>query len=164
MWALCFSVTCYRSAKVQSPEVRQPAQEEMASITLTKERPVNTFPISPQTLAAAPKILEVTVSKVVNPEKSQVAIFVYLSRTGEKKGIEDEKIPLGNFSLYPPDRPGKFLLQTSGAFDNLSATVADPKAPEVRLALEMKSLDATKSSAAVEVTLAPPQWRSDEPK
>ncbi|MCM3901391.1 MAG: hypothetical protein ND866_06775 [Pyrinomonadaceae bacterium] len=163
IWALFFSGNCYRSAKVQGPETLDPGQEKMAPITLTKERAVNSFPVTPQTLAAAPQILEVSVTKVVNPEKLPVAIYVSLSPAGEKAVPELEKIPLGNFSLYPPDRPGKFLLQATAAFDKLKGAVA-PKANEVRLVLEMKSLDAKESSAPVEVTLAPPQWRTDEPK
>lgn len=54
------------------------------------------------------KFVEVEVVKVFNPKKYPVIFDVYY------RCINNKKILLGTFSLYPSDNPGKFIVATQG--------------------------------------------------
>jgi len=159
---MSFSPMCGRSGDAQKPQISNGEQRTTVAIKLTNVHAVASFPVTPETLKAAPPILELSVTKVVNTAKIPVTIFVSFSPPGAKAESEPEKIPIGNFSLYPPDLPGKFLLPASDAFRKLKDEGADLQAKEVRLQLEMKPIHETKMDAPIEVTIAEPQWRRDE--
>ena len=163
-WALLFSGTCCRSVKVQSPQPRDMEQTKGTPLTLTNERPTGSFPVTPETLAGAPSVLEVSITKVVNPAATPIAMFVYLSRAGKKGKAEPEKVLVGNFSLYPPDQPGKFLLGLSSAFEKLEAKNSVSKSSELQVVVEMKRLNDSQPWTKVEVTIDPPKWLRDESK
>lgn len=163
IWALPFSgIHCSR-AEVQSPGSRDGEQVTGEPITLTKDRPVDYFPIAPKALVSGPSILEVTVAKVVNPDKIPLELFVYLSAVQKKGEPKSESIPVGNFSLYPPDRPGKFLLSLSEGLEKLK-TRAAAKSNELQLIVEMRRLNDTQPWTRVAVTVNPPRFLQDEPK
>lgn len=164
LWALLFSGTCCRSAKVQSPQPRDMEQTTGTPLTLTNERPTGSFPVRPETLASAPSILEVSITKVVNPAATPVAMFVYLLPAAKKGKAEPERVLVGNFSLYPPDQPGKFLLGLSNALEKLEGKNSASKSGEFQLVVEMQRLDDTRPWTEVEVTIDPPKWLRDEPK
>jgi len=128
-------------------------------VTLTNHRPTGYFPIDPETLASAPPILGVTITRVVNPGKTPFQVFVYLSYQPRTGRTEPEKILIGNFGLYPPDRPSGFLLRSSRAFRKLKSLSSSPT--DLRLLLEMKRIHAKSPWTAVEVTIAPPEWRRE---
>lgn len=153
---------CCTLAGVQSQEARDKRQTTLSPIMLTNDRPTASFAIEPETLASAPAVLALSITKVVNPAKIPFGIFVYLSPAGEKGCPKSEKILVGNFSLYPPDHPAGFLLRASNAFRKLEAEGPRSRSSEVRLLLEMKRVRETKPWTPVEVTVAPPEWRSDE--
>ena len=163
-WALLFSGTCCRPAKVQSPQTRDMEQTTGPPVTLTSERASGSFPVSPETLASAPSILELSITRVLNPAATPIVMFVYLSPAGKKGKAEPEKVLVGNFSLYPPDQPGKFLLGLSSAFEKLKAKDTVSKSSELQLTVEMKRLNDSQSWTKVEVTIDPPKWLRDEPK
>lgn len=122
------------------------------SVTLTNERPNGSFLLQQDVLKRAPAVLEVTLTKVDNPAKKPVNIFVYLAGSNAK-GVVTEKLGIGNFSLYPVDRPGKFMLDPAPAFRKISET----KNVKVwRLAFELG-----READPVEVTIAPPNWKSN---
>jgi hypothetical protein len=134
-------------------------------VVLTNDRPTGSFPIGQETLASAPPILALTITKVVDPGQEAMGFFVYLSfrssasSSGANNQPASQKILIGNFSLYPADRPGGFLLRASTAFNKLKA--ASSKPTDVRLVLEMKRLHETKPWPSVAVTVAPPEWRDE---
>jgi hypothetical protein len=133
--------------------------EEPASITLTSGRTTGSFPLDSETLASAPPILSLTLTKIVNPEKLPFQILACLSYRSEgsaKSHDGRQKILIGNFGLYPPDHPGTFSLSTSNAFAELKSKA--PKPSEVRLLLEMKRIHESAPWTPVEVTVAPPEW------
>lgn len=131
-------------------------------VTLTNERPAGYFPLDPETLASAPPILGVTITRVVNPGKTPFQVFVYLSYQSGAGRTEPEKIRIGNFGLYPPDRPAGFLLRSSQAFRKLKSLSSSPT--DVRLLLEMKRIHGTRPWTSVEVTVAAPEWRRETRK
>jgi hypothetical protein len=131
-----------------------------SSIILTNDRPVGSFSVAAETLASAPPILSLSIPKVMNPDKTPVEILVYFARS-EKGSTQLEKVPISNFSLYPADHPAGFLMRASGAFHKLAATGPASATSEVRLVLEMKRIQEAKPWTRIAITVAPPQWRSE---
>ena len=133
-------------------------QAQTETVDLTNKHPEVSFAVSPDTLADSPHVLALSFTRVINPAGIPFVIFVYLSyRPAEKPGKAPIRILLGNGSLFPADRPGGFRLRTSNAFAKLKAD----KATDVRLVLEMKRLHPSQPWSQVEVTVASPQWRSE---
>lgn len=129
-----------------------------AQAALTNSRPETSFAVSPETVASSPPMLALSFSRVVNPAQTALQIFVYLSYvSAEKRESPPLRIPLGNVTLYPADRPGGFVVRASGALGKLRAA----KATDVRLVLEMKRIHPAEPWSQVEVTVAPPQWRTE---
>jgi hypothetical protein len=135
---------------------------EPAPVTLTNDHPSGFFPIDPKTVAESPAILALRITKVVNPERTGIGFSVYLSFApvvGSEPEEEHEKILIGNFGLYPPDRPAGFVLRASEAFRQLQATKTASKSSEVRLLIEMRRLHDRNPWTPVQIFVAPPQWR-----
>jgi hypothetical protein len=163
IWALCFVGTDCGSAKVQSPQSPQTKTDESTVspvVTLTDKHPSSSSPVPASVPAGDSKVLEVVVTKVVNPNMTPVTIFVYLSDSKKDKP-EPEQNPIGNFSLYPADRPGKFLLNAAPAINRASGSAATSKS-EMRLVFEMKRIHENKAWTSIEVTIGPPKWRAGE--
>jgi len=169
MWALCFSGANCGSTKVQGPQTREPKAAEspapttspatVAAATLTAEHPIRSVPIAANVLKSGAEVLEVAITKVVNPSQTSVSVLVSFS-VGEK--AEAEQTSVGSFSLYPPDQPGKFLLNAKTALREGAVTDAIAKGKAVRLVFEMKRIDESRAWTAVELTIAEPAWRAVE--
>lgn len=163
IWGLPFSGASCGSANVRNAQTRDTEPKPtQAAVTLTNEHPTGSFSVESELLANPPEILEVSITKVVNSAMMPLDIFVYLSIVAEKGKPNPEKTLVGNFSLYPSDRPGKFLLSPSTAFRQLSETKTPSKSNELRLVVELKRLDETRAWTPVEVTIAQPKWRATE--
>lgn len=135
-----------------------------AAVTLTNDHPSGSIPLDLETVAQAPRILALTVKKVVNPEKVSLGISVYLTYVppSPPSGASDrprKKSLIGNVSLYPPDHPAGFLLRASGAFRELRAAGAISKSSDVRLLLEMKRIHEKEPWSQVQLVFATPEWR-----
>jgi len=152
---LCLASHAHSTSGLQETE-RKPA----APLVLTNDRATGSFPISPETLAAAPRTLSVSISKVTNPEKTPFEVLVYLS-VRRAAPAEPHKILIGNFSLYPPDHAAGFLLSTSQAFQKLQADGASAKSLKVRLLVEIKRIHEDKPWTPIAITVPPPKWRDD---
>jgi len=150
------------SARTEGQRVDPSAsQVRPEPVELTNSQTKGSFALSPNTLASAPPVLGLSFTRVVNPANTPFVVCVYFSyRPGETAGTARRRILLGNGSLYPADRPGGFRLRASAAFAKLKAA----KATDVRLALEMERLHPAEPWSQVEVTVAPPQWRSEGSK
>jgi hypothetical protein len=139
---------------------RSNASQGVAPVTLTNDRPTSSFALDAQTLASAPAVLKLTLTKVVNPAKLPFEIFVYVSYQADndaKTSTGKEKILIGNFGLFPPDHPATFSLAAFDAFRTLKAKSL--KATGVRLLLEMKRIHESAPWTHVEVTVARPEWQ-----
>jgi hypothetical protein len=169
IWALCFSGANCGSTKVQGPQTRAPktavspapatSPAMVAAATLTGEHPVGSVPIAAAMLKSGADVLEVAVTKVVNPSQTSVSVLVSF-QVGEK--AEARQISIGSFSLYPPDQPGKFLLNAKTALREGAVADAIAKGQAVRLVFEMKRTHESKAWTAVELTIAEPTWRAAE--
>jgi hypothetical protein len=153
---------CGFRAGGQSAESRDQGETKPTPVTLTNDRPTGFFPLDAETLAHAPPILALTITKVVNPGEAGLGISVYLwYRAVAAPGGEREKILIGNFSLYPPDHRAGFLLRASEAFRKLQEAGGVSKVSEVRLLIEMKRIHEKTPWTPVELVVAPPEWREE---
>lgn len=139
-----------------------------AALTLTNDRPSGFFLVGEKTLANAPPILALTITKVVNPGQAGLDISVYLSfqpAPSSAGAVERrDNILIGNVSLYPPDHPAGFLLRVSEAFGKLQAAGAVSRSSAVRLLIEMKRVHEGALRTPVELVVGPPEWRSEAHK
>jgi hypothetical protein len=70
------------------------------------------------------KFVQVEVAEVTNPNKDPVAFQVHYQT------VDNERIYLGSFGLYPSDNPGKFIVATQGKLRNGGAIVLSLVVPE----------------------------------
>lgn len=159
VWILLFCASPDGGQGRDAGERRRPTKEPL---TLTNDHPAGSFSLSPATLSSAPSILRVSITRVRNPARTPFEIYVYLTAAEVKNRCQPKKVLVGNFSLYPPDHPGGFLLSTSTAFHKLEAAGTLSPASDVRLLIQMKRIHEAKPWTPVEVTVAPPEWRGDE--
>jgi hypothetical protein len=164
IWSLpLFGMSC-GSANVQNTAPAKPvstATPAGETVTLTYDHPTASFAVAPDVLKKAPATLEVSVTKVVNPAAKSVTILVHLSPANEKGELSNARIAVGNFSLYPVERPGKFMLDAADALRTAAGTRMPPDAKGWRLVFELER-QAEQGSAPLEVTIAAPNWKSDK--
>lgn len=151
IWSLPFFGLSCRSAPVQEPA----AERTSETITLTNQSPTDSFPLQPDFLKNPPQAFLVLVTKVVNPSARSVTVFVYLSRPGAKRDDAPEKIDVGNFSLYPADRPGRFTLDPKAALRKAATATNDANSKDWRIVFELEK-KAEQASSPLEVTIGTP--------
>ena len=152
IWSLPFVGMSCGSANVQEPQASPSTSE---TITLTNQNPAGSFSLHPDLLKNPPPALLVLVTKVVNPSARAVTVFVYLSRPGEKRDSAPEKIDVGNFSLYPADRPGKFTLNPTAALRKAAEATNESNSKDWRIVFELEK-KAEQESSQLEITIAAP--------
>jgi hypothetical protein len=130
-------------------------------VTLSDAHPIVWFAVQPELLKNPPAILEVTVTKVVNPAARAVNVLVYLSPVNEKGELSKARTAVGSFSLYPADHPGKFLLDAADALHTAAEIRMPPDAKGWRLVFDLEQKP-EQSSAPLEVTIATPNWESEK--
>lgn len=151
IWTLPFFGMSCNSASVQKPA----AETNSETVTLTNKNSTGSFPLQPDLLKNPPTGLLVFVTKVVNPSARAVTVFVYLSRPSEKRDSPAQKIDIGNFSLYPADRPGKFTLNPTTALRKAAESSNDANSKDWRIVFELEQ-KAEQESSPLEVTIAAP--------
>src|SRR6185369_2770383 len=161
IWSLPFFGISCGSASVQGPQQESTSE----TITLTNEKPTGSFAVQPDVLknpAVTPEVppvaraVMVPVTKVVNPTARAVTIFVYLSRLNEKRDEPAKRVEVGNFSLYPADRPGKFTLNVATALRKISEA-GNANSKDWRLVFEFDQKP-EQGSSPLEVTIGSPVW------
>jgi hypothetical protein len=145
--------TAQTAAKSESTPTPTPARE---TVTLTSKHPNGSFPLPPDILQTSPSVLEVSVTKVVNPHAKSVSVFVYLSPPEETDA--SQRVEVGNFSLYPTDRPAKFVLAGGAALQKLSPPRTALKGWRVVFELDKE----TKQESSLEQTIESPNWKTQE--
>lgn len=153
-WLVCALLLC-AIAQVRSVAAGSQAEEARKYVVLTSQQPLGAFPVTPEILVSKPPVLFVPIAKVVNPERTGLEIFVYLSRA-TKDNVKEQRILVGNLSLYPPDKPGGFQLTTADAFRKLKTGKSERG--EVNVVVEMRRMHET--GPPIEVTVSAPEWRS----
>ena len=63
------------------------------------------------------KFVEVQVAEVLNPAMAGLSFEVYFEPAGAAP------VRLGTFTLFPPDNPGTFIVQTQGKVDRTGALI-----------------------------------------
>lgn len=165
---VCALLICGSLAGRQGQTGGDKVEKAQSSVTLTSSHPSGSFPVAERTVAAAPAVLVVRVTKVVNPGMASFGIFIYLSGPPATEAAQEgrlskpQKFQIGQFSLFPADRPAGFTLRASPAFARLKEAHSKPGG--VRLLIELKPLRKTQSIGQVEVTIAPPEWRTESHK
>lgn len=155
-WLVC-ALLLYAIAQVCSVAAGSQGEEARKSVVLTSQEPVGAFPVTPEILVSKPPVLFVSIAKVVNPERTGLEIFVYLS-LATKDHAKGQRILVGNFSLYPPDKPGGFQLSAADAFRKLKTGKFERG--EVTLVVEMRRMHDKRLRTLIEVSVSPPEWRS----
>ena len=74
--------------------------------------------------AGAPKFVQVDVAEVANPHLRSLIFEVFHQRN------DQQSTHLGDFTLYPSDRPGTFLVATQGRVANEGAIVLTLTSPD----------------------------------
>ena len=74
--------------------------------------------------AAKVKFVQVEVVEVVNPRRIALVFELHYEREGE------QPLHLGDFTLYPADRPGRFIIPTQGKLKPAGAVVLTMTSPE----------------------------------
>jgi hypothetical protein len=163
-----FGISC-GSASVQNapaPAAASTPAPSAETVTLTNQKLTGSFALQPAQVKNAPTMrevppvammIEVPVTKVVNPNRRSVTVFVYLSRPNEKREEAAQKIDVGNFSLYPADRPGKFNLNPAPALRKAAEVSNDSNIKEWRLVFELEQKP-EQALLPLEVTIAAPLW------
>ena len=156
------SILCCVHA-MQAAELEKVVDSD-SEVTLTETKPVARIQLSASIRAVPAPIMEVSVIKISNPQEMSFSIFVSLEwRRHAQVSIQSEKVLVGNFTVYPPDRTGSYILRASTAFEKLKAMGADLARDEVVILLEMKRTNPDKPWSSVQVEIAPLRWRSDNP-
>ena len=158
IWALCLSVANCGSANVQSPQhVERPAATPTPPmITLTSKTPYGGFDITTDLIPPGADVVEIAITKVLNPQHTALSLTVYLDDKQGSSETDAEKNVLGSFNLYPPDRPGKFLLPFPPSLNKLRPSV------KARMIVVLKRLDETKPWNEVEAEVSRPIFRSSQ--
>jgi hypothetical protein len=136
--------------------------EATAELMLTDAQPLGRIQIPSSVRSAPVPFLEIPISRIANPEEMGFSVFVYLEWTRpDSGGRAAEKVLLGNFTPYPADQPGVFMLRASKGFEKLKEMGANLNRDQVVLLLELKRIHPDKPWTSVQVTAAPARWRSE---
>ena len=156
LWSLPFVGASCGAPSVETTQQSEtrPVSTAKEVVTLTTEHPTASFKLEPELLNRSPEVLQVSVTKVTNPTASAVDIFVYVASFDKTNKLTSEKVSVGTFSLYPADRPGKFMLGPAEAFRKFSET--RKSSDDARLVFEMKL--PAESKSPVELTIESPNW------
>jgi hypothetical protein len=155
------SLCCLHAIQAAEPEK---VEDSTSKVTITNAQPIARIQLPAGIRVAPAPILEIPVVKISNPQEMSFSIFASLEwrRYGQgSTGIE--KILLGNFTVYPPDQTGSYMLRSSTAFEKLKAMGADLVRDQVVILLEMKRTNPNKAWSAVVVEIGPLRWRSENP-
>lgn len=76
--------------------------------TLAADRPEITYSVPCLDRSAGDRFVSVDIADVINPRSVELAFQVHYRRSGA------EPVYLGSFALFPPDRPGRFIVPTQG--------------------------------------------------
>jgi hypothetical protein len=156
---MIFAILVSALAPARRVDVIGATEEARKPVILTNQLPAGSFPVAPEILASKPPILFLSITRVVNPDMTPFEISVHLLPEN-KNGVSRPRVLVGNFSLYPPDKPGGFQLSAADAFRTLE--YGGKEQTEVRLLVEIQRIHETKPWTPIEVTISPPVWRSSQ--
>lgn len=164
MWLNLIIASCLCCLHTMQAAELEKVVDSTSEVTLTETHPVTRIRLPASIRAAPAPILEVPVLRISNPQEMSFSIFAFLEWSRPAQGpTGNDKILVGNFTIYPPDRTGSYMLRASTAFEKLKGMGADLARDQVVILLEMKRTNPNKAWSAVVVEIAPLRWRSDNP-
>lgn len=104
---LVFAGAC-RPAPIDANRQVEPSAKAELMHTIDATHPVVTLPVPADQSAAGRKFVAVRIETVENPRKVPLTFALTFRRAGQRD------IELGVFSLFPADRPGRFVVATQG--------------------------------------------------
>jgi hypothetical protein len=124
-------------------ELTAQTAEPAAGYLLTPLQPSAAQAVSETSSRSAQRrFVEIEVERVLNPQRVPLSFDVhYLPRAGER-------VLLGTFSLFPPDRPGSFIVATS-----------DKVSESGELEVSLRALEPPAAGAALQVRIGPLRFR-----
>jgi hypothetical protein len=135
---------------------------ETPELILSDTKPTARAPI-PAAFWNHPKpILEVPISRIENASQLSFSIFVYVEWASTNSG-SPHKTLLGNFSIYPPDRVGIYVLRASEGLRPLLSSGIPPEERHASVLLELKPTSPNSTWRPIQVSVAPVRWRDDSP-
>lgn len=164
MWLNLFVAGCMGCLPILQAAAPGKPVESNREVTLTEAQPVARTQLSASAREAPPSILEVPVIKIWTPQKMSFSIFVYLERLPSvPASTAKQRVLLGNFTVFPPDQTGSYMLRSSSGFQKLKATSADLGQGQIVVVVEMKRTNPKQPWSPVRVTIGPLRWRSEKP-
>ena len=141
-------ISCNGTATTSSSPLNQnksnsKSDETRHSLDLDKPEVEQSIALAEADVANA-KFVQVEVTQVTNPNNLPGRFQVYFQPR------EGEKILLGSFSLYPPSKPGKFIVPTQGKVKG-----------EGKLILSLARSDRTKAGDVMRVEVKPLKFVAD---
>lgn len=134
--------------------------KETPELILTDTKPTARVPI-PAAFWNRPKpILEVPISRIENTSQISFSIFVYVEWASTNPGSPHKKL-LGNFSVYPPDGTGTYVLRASEGLRPLVSSGIPPEERHASVLLELKPTTPNSLWKSIQVSVAPVRWRDD---
>lgn len=110
-WLIAMLCLLVAGAKVMASDCGCANHANSAHV-LSLSAPTLDQPIGPDLASPSRQaFVEIAVTKVINPERIPISFVVYFHSAEGKKSY------LGNFSLFPPDNPGKFIVATHGKLE-----------------------------------------------
>jgi hypothetical protein len=164
MWLNLIVASCLCCLHAVQTAAFEKVVDSSSEVTLTETQPAARIRLPASIRAAPAATLEVPVVRISNPQEMSFSIFASLEwRRPAQASTGNEKIQIGVFTVYPPDRTGSYMLRASTAFEKLKAMGVDLGRDQVVILLEMKRTNPNKAWSAVQVEIAPLRWKSDNP-
>ena len=137
-------------------------EPQPAEVTLTEAHPWGSLAMPSASLSPQKSLLEVPVIHIVNPEMVPFSISLYLEWTGSRNGSPAlTRVPLGDFSVYPADQTGRYLVLASDALRKYH-DAGGTDAREVKIVLRLRPNAKPRHKAPVQVTVGRFAWRGQQ--
>jgi hypothetical protein len=142
-------------------DCRPKAASANTEVTLTHTHTKARVQLPAEFAANPTQFLQVPITHIANTAETAFSIFVYLEWPGAKDDSTPREVPLGNFTVYPADQPGTYVLRVSDGFRQLRALGVNPGQDQVVVLLEMKRVSEKTPWTSIEVSIAPLRWLED---
>ena len=133
--------------------VQAGAHDAPCVVMLAESKPKAACAVSTALLARAPRLVEVPVTKILNPSGQSFSIHLYLA------GAKTTPELIGNVTVFPPDRTGVFMIRSQPAFERFGAS----RAP-ARIIIEIRRTSGSEALQPISVSIGPLRWLYEEPK
>lgn len=133
--------------------------EPLPGLVLNGQAPESTIPVDLAKLETFPETLTIEILEIENDTSTPFAIFVSLMWRAEQfDNVVTDTIFLGAFTVFPPDQPGRYIVDSSNAQRLLPPNLANQDSAVVTLLITLEAISETDRLSDLEVQLARPEW------